>query len=290
MSDGRLQIVIDDRARLGTAVLAASDWPAHEQRILTHAVHPQAKQLRQWIASADVHPAALMINQSLEIGWPIDVLFSALLRLDPATLSPLEDLPVAWADEVWRESMRDFRAVKDVGLFFSRHDDVWQDARSDLERIFNGSPLLAFLAQISGRPLAQQIAIMPNLAYPALTAVLAITTPTLYLLLPPPKAVGESPPWLYGEDPGWVNAQTCRRLLDHVLADTFKALDETQRALLSHAATTIYLEQAMDSSEAAAYRVRSKKQHNLPGLPTAIETLRHYLAAPSEHDLTELFL
>jgi hypothetical protein len=290
VSDSNLKVVVDDRVRLGTAVLAASDWPKYEQRQLAHAVHPHAKQTRQWVSGGDLHPAALMVNQSLQLGWPIDLMFWALLRLEPVALTPLEPLPSAWDDAIWRDYLQDFRQNKQVVDFFARHDDVWQAARNDLEQIFAGSPLLSFLAQITDLPLDRHVTIMPNLVYPALTAVFAPTTPAYYLLLPPPKAVGESPPWPYREDPSWVHVQTCRCLLAYMLEDTFKVLDPSQQALLSHAATTVYLEQAMGGGEAAAYLARSKKQHNLPGLPSAIETLRDYLDAPSEHNLTELFL
>ncbi len=53
---------------------------------------------------------------------------------------------------------------------------------------------------------------MPNLVFPALTPVVATAGDTLALLLPPPKAVGESPPWPFDEDPGWVVAIAAEQL------------------------------------------------------------------------------
>ena len=281
MSEGNVQVVIDGRARLGMALLAASRWPELEQKQVTHAVHPHAKQTRQFVADAAAgQPAVVRLNQHLKIGWPVDVLFTAGLRCDWPALQPQEPLPIVFDDEQWAMWLRQFSRSKDWPTFWAQHAAAWQDAAADLSAIFQNSPLPAFLGQISGRPFTHTIAIVPNLVYPALTAVLAPTADTFYLLIPPPKAVGESPPWPYAEDPGWVHAQTIRRLLQHILADELDKLTDEQEALLLHAAAALYMEQAIDDGEALAYVVRSKKQHNLPRLPLVVEKLRDYLAAP----------
>ena len=281
MSDKQVQVVIDDRARLGMALLAASHWPEREQQQETHAVHPHAKQTRQFVAAiAPTQPAVVRLNQHLQIGWAVDILFNALLRCAPPMWEAQEPLPIVFDDEQWQMWVRQFDRALDWPAFWAQHDAAWQEAAADLTAIFQNSPLPAFLAQISARPFTHTLAIMPNLVYPALTAVLATTADTYYLLIPPPKAVGESPPWPYAEDPGWVHAQAIRRLLRHILADEFEEFTETQQALLLHAAAALYLEQAIDEGEALAYVVRSKKQHKLPQLPLVVENLRDYLAAP----------
>ncbi|MBK8987875.1 MAG: hypothetical protein IPM39_17705 [Chloroflexi bacterium] len=287
MSEGSVQVLIDDRARLGMALLAASRWPEQEQRREPHAVHPHAKQTRQFVADVAANqPAVVRVNQHLQIGWPVDVLFTAVLRCDWPALQAQEPLPAVYDDEQWTMWLRQFSRAKDWAAFWAQHAAAWQTAANDLTAVFRSSPLPHFVGQISGRPFTHTLAIVPNLVYPALTAVLASSQDTFYLLLPPPKAVGESPPWPYAEDPGWVHAQTMRRLLQHILADTLAQLDETQQALLLHAATTLYLEQAIDAGEALAYLVRSKKQHKLPTLPLVVEDLRDYLGGENGRDLT----
>lgn len=289
MSETQVQIIIDDRARLGMALLAASRWPDLEQARLTHAVHPHAKQTRQFVAAiAPTQPAVVRINQHLQIGWAVDILFMALLRCAPPMWEAQEPLPIVFDDEQWQMWVRQFDRALDWPGFWAQHAAAWQEAAADLSAIFQNSPLPGFLSQMSGRPFTHTLAIMPNLVYPALTAVLAPTADTFYLLIPPPKAVGESPPWPYAEDPGWVHAQAIRRMLPHLLADEFKALSETRQALLLHAAAALYLEQAIDDGEALAYVVRNKKQHNLPTLPLVIKNLRDYLATPDGRRLSDV--
>lgn len=262
-----IEVSLSDRARLMMAVLAISRWPEMEQAIETHAVHPHAKQTRQWVAAYADHPAAQWANEALAAGQTAETLFTAVLKSAP---------PIA---------LTDFQDAAHLPEFWADHADIWQTAQGDLATIFQSSPLPEFLAQLSGQPLSQPIVVMANLVYPALTTVLAPAPDALILLLPPPKAVGESPPWPYGEDPGWVQAMACRRLLQHHLADTLAGLDETRQALLLHAATALYLEQAVDEGEAMAYLVRSKKQHKLPTLPLVIEELRAYLGGENGRGL-----
>lgn len=268
----RLDVALVERARWMMALLAASDWPELEQAIETHAVHPHAKQTRQQVAGQASHPAAQWVNEALTAGQTVEALFTAVLQPTPPIF------------------LTDFQEAAHLPEFWAAHADTWQAAQDDLATIFRGSPLPEFLARLGGRPLSQPIVVMANLVYPALTAVLAPTPDAFILLLPPPKAVGESPPWPYGEDPGWVQAMACRRLLQHQMADTLAGLDETRQALLLHAATTLYLEQAIDEGEAMAYLVRSKKQHKLPTLPLVVEELRGYLGEENGREVTSVFI
>jgi hypothetical protein len=190
---------------------------------------------------------------------------------------------------VQQEAFDDFLTTAKLAPFWQEHAKDWNEAKNDLTTIFQDSQLPAFLNKISDDPLEQTIRIMPNLVYPSLTSVLVSDFDTLTLIQPPPKAVGESPPWPYGEDPGWVQANICRRLVQFALADTLETLPPDQQALLTHAAATIYLETAVDEGEAMAYMVRSKKQHNLPALPVVVAALREYLAAPNGRSIASVF-
>lgn len=266
----RLEVALVEHARLMMAVLAASHWPEMEQAIETHAVHPHAKQTRQQVVAYASHPAVQWANEALAAGQTTETLFMVVLQ---------PDLPAA---------LSDFQTAGHLPEFWADHADLWQTAQGDLTTIFQSSPLPEFLARLGGQPLSQPILVMANLVYPALTAVLAPTPDALILLLPPPKAVGESPPWPYSEDPGWVQAMACRRLLKHHLADILAGLDETRQALLLHAATALYLEQAVDEGEAMAYLVRSKKQHKLPTLPLVVEEMRKYLGGENGRGLLSL--
>ena len=271
MSNSQLEIVIDDRLRLVTAVLAAGKWPDLEQAQLTHAVHPYAKQTRQFVTDYAGHPAVIWVNQVIERGEPLDDVFTAVFQ------------------SVQQEAFDDFLTTAKLASFWQEHAAYWDEAQNDLTTIFQDSQLPAFLNKISDNPIKQTIRIMPNLVYPALTSVLVSDFETLTLIQPPPKAVGESPPWPYGEDPGWVQANVCRRLVQFALADTLETLPPDKQALLTHAAATIYLETAVDEGEAMAYMVRSKKQHDLPGLPVVVAALRDYIEEPNGRSITSVF-
>jgi hypothetical protein len=121
-----------------------------------------------------------------------------------------------------------------------------------------------------------------------LQPIVAETAESYYLILPPPRAYGESPPWPYHEDPGWVMAQSCYALTESLLGDKLATLSDNQQALLNHAAVTLCLEETINEQEAMSYLVRSKKQHNLPDLPQTVAKMRAYLENPGAGSLTDL--
>jgi len=268
VSNSQVEVVIDERLRLITAVLAAGRWPEIEQAQLTHAVHPHAKQTRQFVAPYKTHPAAIWVDQVVERGEPLDEVFTAVFQ------------------NVQQETFDDFQTDTHLLAFWQEHAAVWREAQNDLTAIFTDNYLADFLNQISDDPINQTIRIMPNLVYPALIPVLVSGFEALTLMQPPPKAVGESAPWPYDEDPGWIQAEVCRRLVQFALADTLETEPADQQALLIHAAVTTYLETAVDAGEAMAYMVRSKKQHKLPTLPLVVENLRAYLAGDNDRLIT----
>ena len=286
-------VVLDDRARLVTAVLAAGGWPEREQAQLGHAVHPHAKQTRHQVRDLAGHAAVVGADQMLAAGVPVDDLFTAAMSSAWPSLEPEASLPAA-VTPAWLPALADFYQEAGLAAFWAEHEAAWAEAQADLVAIFQGSQLAGFLEQLNQRAAGRQrpgprpIAIMPNLVYPALASVLATPPVTLYLILPPPKAVGESPPWPYAEDPGWVRAQACQRLIAYLLADTLAQLDPARQALLTHAAVVLFQEQAGDEAEAMAYLVRTKKEQRLPQLPLVVEQLRQYLAAPHGRSLLDL--
>lgn len=278
MSD--LVVTLDNRARLGMGLLAASRWPELEQDRETHAVHPHAKQTRQFVADGAATEAAVAyVNDFLTTGLPIAPFFTAVLHCDGHSWQPQKPPPAMFANEAFFAGLGRFYQQRDWVGFWARHAAVWQEAQADLAAIFRDSTLPAFLSRITDHPLCQTITIVPNLVYPALTAVLAPTEDTLYLLLPPPKAVGESPPWSYRESPDWVLAEVAHQLLRHVLQERLAKLEEERRQLLIHAAITLFLAEALGEADALAYLVRVKRQFKLPALPDAVAELRQTLVA-----------
>ncbi len=272
-----IEVKIDDRARLVTAVLAASDWPDEEQKQVTHAVHPHAKQTRQFAQKYKYHQAVRGVNEALLNGVTLEELFSTAVRCAWPIFEPIEPLPHLLKIERWARSLADFEHDTDIIIFWNKHQQIWQEGVMALQGIFADGRVAAFFDRLTHTTTNPQIVIMPNIVYPALTAVLATTQDTLYLLLPPPKAVGESPPWPFDEDPPTVVASVCHHLSIRLMAGHLAELERPQRDLFRHAATTLCLEAAFDEFEAQAYQLRIKKAENLPTLPTVTEQLRRYL-------------
>ena len=287
-----LKVKVDDRARLVTAVLAASQWPAEEQAIAPHAVHAHAKQTHQFVAGFSDHPAVVGMNQSWLNGVELDQMFSAAARCQwPSFItSPRETLPNVLQIESWTRALAQFaKDTKIATAFWPQHEALWDASTAELRTIFPNNKMLTFINRITENPIKQTVNIMPNLVYPALSPILATSNQHYYLLLPPLKAWGESPPWPYSEDPGLVVALASRQLLAHAFAAELSQLKEEQAKIVIHAATTLCVEDMLDEFEGQAYLLRRSKEENLPTLTDAVEKMRDYVAQSGPKSITDLF-
>jgi hypothetical protein len=270
---------LEDRARLVMAILAAGDWPGCEQQEVRHAVHPLAKLTRQYVLPYAGHPAVTTVNELLAGNTAVDVFFTAALRSGWPQLRPLEPLPAPLEDGRWLEQAANLYRRADLpAMLWARQEPTWQEAVSDLNQIFGDGCLVSFLGRLDGRPLLRPLLVVPTLVFPALRPLLVETAQALFLLLPPPKAYGESPPWPYREGADWVLSQSCRSLAAYIWRAELSALDERERQLRLHAAATLFLEESLGEDAAMAYLICSKRQDQLPHLPAAVEQLRARLA------------
>ena len=133
------------------------------------------------------------------------------------------------------------------------------------------------------------VSLMPNLVFPALTPVVATAADTLALLLPPPKAVGESPPWPFDEDPGWVVATAAEQLAPHLLAGGLATLGAADKPVAIYLAAAHCLAALLDDFEAQAYLLRAKKEQELPQLPALFARLQDEVAGGNGRPFTSLF-
>lgn len=284
-------VTIDERLRLVTAVLAISNWAEDEQNRQPHAVHSQAKQLRHFLRPFSSHPAVNGANEALLNGVALSDLFSAALRCTWPEFNPTSELPHVLKIQDWVHLLADFTRDTNISTqFWPQQTAVWQEAQMALQSTFSGEALLENLAQLTERKLETAVTLMPNLIFPALTPVVATADGALTLLLPPPKAVGESPPWPFDEDPGWVVAATCKHLIPHLLAAELAQLDEDQQTVAVHTAVAHCLSQLLDDFEAQAYLLRTKKAHNLPQLPALFARLQEEVEGGNGRSFTTLFL
>lgn len=281
-------VVIDERLRLVTAVLSVSDWPGEEQNQLTHAVHPHAKQVRQFVQPFTSQPAVNGANEALLNGVELADLFSAALRCSWPDFTPVSQLPHVLKIRNWVGTLGGFARETAVSIeFWSQHTAVWIKAQAALQKIFTNGNLLSALGQL-GVVAETAVSLMPNLVFPALTPVVATSDAALTLLLPPPKAVGESPPWPFDEDPGWVVATVTEQLVPHLLANELAQLNAEQHPIAIHLAAAHCLAILLDDFEAQAYLLRAKKEHNLPQLPALFARLQKEIEVGNGRSLVHI--
>ncbi|MCA9979477.1 MAG: hypothetical protein KDD89_01535 [Anaerolineales bacterium] len=275
----QVRVVLDERVRLTTAVLAASHWPSMEQAIEPHAVHTQGKLTRQFMAENDWanHPAVARVNEALANGVDLETVFTAVLCGGWRDFALLEEPPAPFT-AVWLAELADLAANSDIGTaLWAEHRDVWDEALTDLNAIYKDAALADFLARLTGKTLDRPVLIVPTLVFPMLAGVPATTSEAHFAIVPPPKAWGESPPWPYRDGADWALGEACRVLTVHLLADEVAALTDAQVHLLRHAAATIFLGEALSESEGMSYLVRARRQFKLPQLAAVVEQLRAWL-------------
>jgi hypothetical protein len=274
-----LKVTVDNRVRLVAAALSASDWVEKEQELAgRHAVHPHAKQTRHYLADFADHPLITHLNQIIAEDGDLSHLFSVAARCSWPMFDVLEPLPEPHADGLLAGELADFYVDTAIAAFFwSEHAAAWQEAERDLRAIFHNNLLAEFIGQLRGHPLEQSLVVTPNLLYPVRRSLVATTQSAYYLILSLPPAWGESAPWPFRDGVDWTLSEACRTVCEVVLAETLTYLDENQRALLLHAAATLFLERAIGEPAALSYLVQTKKAQKLPQLPVIVENLREQL-------------
>lgn len=282
-----IQVTLDERIRLVTAVLAASDWPEIEQRDRPHAVHTHSKQTMQHVSSFKGHAAVRFVNDALRVGTPLNTLLDIIVRCEPPAYTPKQSLPALDGAAEWATAAAGFAIESKIGAFWEEHNEVWQTAVSECKTIFAESTLPRLMAQLTGEQRTVQL--MPSLVFPMLDPAVAKVNKTTTILLPPLKAWGESPPWPYKEDPLWVAVGAAKGLLADALAPLTTSLTVEQRATLVQAAVALSLGQLFDEFERQAYVVRIKKEESLPALPTITSKLRDWLDAGAVGAVTAVF-
>ena len=274
-----VKVTVDNRVRLVAAALSASDWVEKEQELAgRHAVHPHAKQTRQYLTDFADHPLITRLNEIIADGRDLTSLFSIAARCSWPMFEVQEPLPEPYADGALAGQLADFYVDTAIAAFFwSEHAAAWQEAERDLRAIFHNHLLAEFIGQLQGRPLEQPLVITPNLLYPARRSLVAMTQTATTLILSLPPAWGESAPWPFRDGVDWTLSEACRTVCEVVLAETMAHLDDNQKALLLHAAATLFLEQAIGEPAALSYLVQTKKAQKLPQLPLIVENLREQL-------------
>ncbi len=293
---------LDDRIRLMSALLAATNWPEKSQQKQPHGTHLHARATRKYLADHLNHPAVQSMQHLLEQGAPLEAMYTFILCLSwPGLTLEIDRLP-AWVPSGWVMDIRDFYTTSNLVQWWRREDVLWQKSLTESQRMFKNVNFKPFLESFLGE-INEDLVFVPNISYPSDQEIGIRIGRELVCIAPPRLAWGDSPPWPFDEDPAHVYraalSQYGRLLLmtylranaakladvtktalpvgDH-LAALYPTWEEQFTALFVSAAVAIYLEDHVSQAEAKAYVLMARKAQGLTILPGTISVLRRYLS------------
>jgi len=265
-------VVLDERVRTWTAVLAVAGWPELEMTRTPHGLHLQSKALSHHLRELDgldTLPIVQGTKEMLANEGPLAPTLTAALAADQA------DAAKAFAD------------AAGLAEFWAAHTDVWAEAVAHLTEIVNNAPIVDFCTKLlaNGRVLPAKITICPTLTYPLLSTVLSTDVDNFIIAVPPPKAWGASSPWPYAEWADEVMFRVMRALAGQLFATDLADASDEQKRLATYAAAILFLETAFGEATGMAFLVQKKREDSLPRLPLAVEAVRDHIADPNQASL-----
>jgi hypothetical protein len=298
--DKRQVIVrVDDRVRLLSAVLSATNYPDKSQERKKHGTHLHARGTRKVVSEHSHHPAVHAMQVLLDQNVPLSSIFNYGLRLTwPALTS--DDMP-RWVPPRWNEQLKHFYELTNLAKWWQDEDDNWQTPMRQLNEIFSKVDLYTFLEPFVGKAVESFI-FMPNISYPTDQNVSFRLGGELIAIVPPPLAWGDSPPWPFKDDEALAYraavGEFSRILMgafmrDHedvfsTMAEKALPVDEAFIAkyptwqdqflgLFTSAAVYLFLEESVSSLEAKSYLQHMQKVEGVALLPSVTSVFHRYL-------------
>ncbi|MBN2304368.1 MAG: hypothetical protein JXQ72_07835 [Anaerolineae bacterium] len=310
MASHTLQIQIDDRARLMSAVLSATNWPEAEQQRKRHRAHVHARNTARRVAEHVDHPAVRTLQTLLDQGTPLEAIYTYALSLSWPNLKLQAALP--WAPLHWDEQLADFYVKTDLAAWWAESDDIWQRAIEEMKKVITQANLYEFFKPFVGQ-VGEQLVIMPNVSYPSDTEIGVRLDGSLFCIAPPRIAWGDNEPWPFDEDPAHIfrgaiaeygrllmvsylrqNAATVAPVAGKPLPvgekfrDSHPTWGDQFTALFVFGAVAIFMEKAINPQEAKAYILMENKVHGITILPSVVSVLKRYLSEYGDGRFTEL--
>lgn len=299
-----VKIVIDNRARLMSAVLTLTNWPEKEQERKRHRAHVHARKTGEHITAQRKHEAVHALQSLLDQGTPLEAIYTYALNLSWPDLKLTSPMP--WAPVNWAEQLGDFYAKSKLADWWGEEAEIWQRAQEQTEKIVAGVDFRSFFKPFIG-DVSEKLILMPNISYPSDTEVGVRLDDTLFCLVPPRIAWGDNEPWPFDEDAAHiirgVLSQYARLLMVTYLrqhaaeiapttskplpvSDGFKEKHPTWgdqfTALFVAGSVALFLEETIGEREAKAYILMENKVNGLKILPGVVNVLKRYLAEHAE--------
>jgi hypothetical protein len=295
-----MQVRIDNRVRLMSALLAMTSWPEDEQHRKPHGTHAHARGTRRLLQPMEKHSAVLILQALIDRGMPPETFFTYALQLEWPSLAST-DMPT-WVPPTFPRHLSNFYQNSGLEQWWEDEADVWDGAVRETEGLFKDPHFRELLQPFVGN-FDEALVLLPNVCYPSDTELGLLANGELCCVVPPRIAWGDNPPWPFDEDPAHVYraALTCFAsvlmgryldghpgLIDKVskkklpVSKRFRELHPTWQAqfmaLLGAGLVAIYLEDHVSSQEAQAFVLMEKKASGLDELPGVISVLRRYLS------------
>lgn len=304
MSSRTIQVRIDDRARLMSAVLSVTNWPETEQARRRYRAHVHARHTAKRVMAQADHPAVHTLQTLLDQGTPLEAIYTYALSLSWPDLALTVPLP--WAPLHWDEQLAEFYQMINLGGWLSEEDDVWQRAREQAEKIITQADLYTFFKPFVG-DVVEQLTFMPNISYPTDSEIGVRLDGELFCIAPPRIAWGDNEPWPFDDDAGHIfrgivteygrllmvsylrqNATELAPVTEKPLpvGDKFREVHPTWfdqfTELFVTGAVVLFLEQAIGPQEANAYILMENRIHGVTILPGVVSIFKRYISEYNE--------
>jgi hypothetical protein len=297
-----VEVRLDDRVRLMSALLAATDFPEKSQRRKPHGTHAHARATRKLLGDHAQHPAVQTTQALLDQSTPLEALFKLALRLSLPDLQLSGEAPT-WMPAGYLDKIRDFYNVTQLANWWQRERGVWDKAVTEAQHVFVATDfrefLLPFVDEIHG-----EFVFIPNISYPTNYELGLRLDNELICIAPPPLAWGDNPPWPYDEETMRMHSyraaisQYGRLLLTERLQSNrdklaeaaqeelplneqfrtdFPTWEEQFIELFVTALVAMYLEQHMNQAEYKSFVLMERKMRGMNILPGTVSVLRRYL-------------
>ncbi len=304
MSTPDIFVTVDDRARLISAVLSVTDWPALEQVRRRHRAHTHARSTAKWVQRFANHPAVHSLQTLLDQNTPLEAVYTYALHLSWPQMRMETVLP--WAPPYWDEQLQDFYAQAELETLWQEEALPWERAQEEAQQVIAGVDFRRFLAPFFGN-IQERFVLMPNISYPTDTEVGVRLDDTLFCLAPPRIAWGENEPWPFDDDAAHILRGALMRYAQLLItaylrlnaaaiapstttplpvSDAFRRTYPTWSnqftALFVGGAVTLFLEETFGAQEAKAYVLMEKRTNGLDILPSVVDVLKRYLEEREE--------
>lgn len=300
MTQTDVSVRLDDRVRLMSALLAATDYPQKAQERKPHGTHAHARATSKRLRAHKDHDAVKVVQVLLNKNAPLETLYAFAVRLSWPQLET-NAMP-AWLPPNFPQLMRDFYEQAQLNEWWGKEDYAWQKCLTEAGAMFKVVEFKPFLSKFLGT-VGEDLTFVPNIAYPTDQEMGVRIDNELMCIAPPRLAWGDSPPWPFDEDPAHIYrsalTQFGRLLLlpyfnensDRVKEATKSALPVSDQfkqryttwyeqfmTLFLAGVVAIYLEDHVSSREANAYVLMERKTEGMDILPGVISVLRRYLS------------